>query len=159
MKSPCVYEHIRRQDLIPLPSKRTPLHRLINSIAADFGFLYFALESLEQELADKPIRNRLVVLSFDEMSITQDMTFNAGQHAFTGYGIRSDDENGQMTHLYPTNFQKMNVPLAVQVYLIINYFAFPSHLIILQICSNSVSSEIAALRVHTDQEIADKFKN
>jgi hypothetical protein len=35
------------------------------------------------------------------------------------------------THLYPTNFQKMNVPLAVQVCFIKNYFAFPCHLIIL----------------------------
>ena len=55
------------------------------------------MEALGRELADKPIGQQLVVLSFDEMSIKQGMKFNAGQHAFAGYGIRADDENGEPT--------------------------------------------------------------
>ena len=48
IKSPSVYDHIRRQNLMPLPSRGT-LRRLINSLVADFGFQHYALESIERE--------------------------------------------------------------------------------------------------------------
>ena len=55
-------------DFFPLPSQST-LHRLLDGMSSQLGLNSTALNAIAQELEGKRPSERLVVLSFEEMSI------------------------------------------------------------------------------------------
>ena len=68
IKSKATYEHLRRRKFMPL-SHRTTLARLLSGMSCHFGFDKFALDEIEKALEGKREEDRLVVLSFNEVSI------------------------------------------------------------------------------------------
>lgn len=84
------YEHLRRRKLIPLPHRAT-LGRLLAGMSCHFGFNKFALDEIEMALEGKSEENRLVVLSFDEVSITPSLKFNSETLEFDGFVNHGND--------------------------------------------------------------------
>lgn len=83
IKSPAAYEHLRKNDILPLPCKES-LRRLISGMSCEFGFNEFALECIEKNCKGKPRALQLGSLIWDEMSITQDIQFNEQTFQFDG---------------------------------------------------------------------------
>lgn len=75
MKSSSVYEHIRANMLLPLPSPST-IRRLLSSSECKSGFDELSLEQIMLALKDLPISQRLGCLMWDEMAITKDLRFD-----------------------------------------------------------------------------------
>lgn len=90
IKDSSVYEHCRLRHLLTLPSKGT-LRRLLSGMICHFGFNSFALDAIEKNFAGKRDDEKLVVISFDEVSITPSLKFNKESLAFDGFVNLSDD--------------------------------------------------------------------
>ena len=89
-KSMSVYEHIRATGLIPL-SHRDTLRRLLSGVSCKLGFNEAMLEAIERDLRGRPTAERVVVLSFDEMSILQSLDLNMETLTIDGYVCVEDD--------------------------------------------------------------------
>lgn len=90
IKSPAGYEHVRRAGLLPLPSQST-LRRLLHGMSSHLGFNAAAVEAIHEEVASKKGLDRMIVLSFDEMSIQASLSYNCETFAFDGFTKLSDD--------------------------------------------------------------------
>ena len=90
IKSPSVYEHLRKTKLVPLPHKDT-LRRLIGGMSCHFGFNQMAFDAMKRSMEDKPDSERSVVLSFDELAIQAGLQFNCESLAFDGFTKHDDD--------------------------------------------------------------------
>lgn len=82
IKSPKAYKHINDSDILPISSHST-LRRLIR--ACHFGFPKMALEAIQMAFANKSKEEVQGVLCFDEISIMQEMSFDAKDHCFKGF--------------------------------------------------------------------------
>lgn len=83
MKSKSTYEHLRSNNILPLPCKEM-LRKLISGLSCNFGFNKFALDAIGNNFKGKPLNERFGSLVFDEMSITQDLEFNEDLLQFQG---------------------------------------------------------------------------
>lgn len=75
MKSTKAYVHIRKYELLPLPSSAT-IRRLLSSAECKFGFNSLALEHLSDALKSCKEYERWGVLMWDEMSVCKDLRFD-----------------------------------------------------------------------------------
>lgn len=90
VKSPATYEHLRVNNILPLPSKDT-LRKMISSLSPEFGFNDFALQCIRRNLKNKSLPERYGSLMWDEMSITQDLHFDKHTFKFKGFTyLRAD---------------------------------------------------------------------
>ena len=89
-KSPAAYKHLRKTQIIPLPHEDT-LRRLIRGMSCHFGFNNMAFDAIKRAMEDKPLSERCIILSFDEMAIQAALEFNTESLAFDGFTRTSDD--------------------------------------------------------------------
>lgn len=98
VKSKAAYKHIRDSGMLPLPSLET-LRKLIGGLSCHFGFNDMALEAIGKAFANMPEKDRLGSLSFDEIAIMEEITFNEKDFCFDGfvncpeYGLDKDDDD------------------------------------------------------------------
>lgn len=84
VKSPGMYESLRRQWGLPFPSKET-LRKMLGAMSTTFGFNEFALEAIEKALKDLPLEDRFGSLIWDEMKCTEEFVFDPKSHQFDGH--------------------------------------------------------------------------
>ena len=83
IKSPKLYEHLRRSGLMPLPSTKR-LRELTAAMSPEFGFNTFGMDSIKKKLAGLPLYKRFVCLTWDEVSISAECKFNKLKLQFDG---------------------------------------------------------------------------
>ena len=84
IKSPAVYEHLRVNNILPLPCKDT-LRKLSSCLSTEFGFNEFAIECIKKQFHRKSLSERYGSLMWDEMSITQDIKFDKNSFQYKGF--------------------------------------------------------------------------
>lgn len=84
VKSPATYEHLRLNNILPLPCRDT-LRKITSSLKSEFGFNDFSLECIRKHFANKPLAERYGSLMWDEMSIIQDIHFDKHSFKFKGF--------------------------------------------------------------------------
>jgi hypothetical protein len=84
IQSRTAYNHLRDNNILPLPGAST-IRRLLSCFSCTFGFNDFALKAIKERLLGEPIVNRYGTLSFDEMAITEDITFDGQSLRFEGF--------------------------------------------------------------------------
>ncbi|XP_045036895.1 uncharacterized protein LOC123477577 [Daphnia magna] len=84
VKSPATYEHLRINNIIPLPCKDT-LRKMTSSLACEFGFNDFAIECIRKHFKNKSLTERYGSLMWDEMSIMQDIRFDKNSFQYKGF--------------------------------------------------------------------------
>ena len=67
--------HLRRTELIPLPSPET-LKKMLTAMSNSFGFNDATLDAIENALKGKTLAERVGMLIFDEVKVTDDLGFN-----------------------------------------------------------------------------------
>jgi hypothetical protein len=90
IKSPTAYEHLKRTGILPLPSKET-LRRLVSGMSCHFGFNSVALQAMGKVLEGKSLKDRLVVISMDEVAMLPSLEFNTESLVFDGFTRLKDD--------------------------------------------------------------------
>lgn len=104
IKSPAVYEHLRMNNILPLPCKDT-LRKLTTGLCTEFGFNEFALECIKNDLKNKSLPERYGSLMWDEMSITQDIHFGKHTFQFKGFTYLCEDEEQQEPDFSALNYE------------------------------------------------------
>jgi hypothetical protein len=99
MKSKAAYIHLRNSNLLPLPSLST-IRRLISCMPCNFGLNDFALASIQRNLQGQPKHMLFGSLVWDEMAISEDLTFNGQALRFEGFcdygeGVITTEQNSQ----------------------------------------------------------------
>ncbi|XP_077521120.1 uncharacterized protein LOC144132519 [Amblyomma americanum] len=79
MKSPRLYEHMRRQNILTLPSKVT-LQRYLKSYRTGFGFNENVLNILKQKTSTMDIFKRHGGLIVDEMKLSENLCVSSSGH-------------------------------------------------------------------------------
>lgn len=102
LKSNTTYIHMKKNNILPLPSAST-IRRLLSSSEAKFGFNELALDYIKRELANLPDYRKWGTLMWDEMSLKKDLTWHSTRlewHGISDYGedIQTPVKNGLATH-------------------------------------------------------------
>lgn len=80
MRSPKLYEHLRKQKVLILPS-RTCLQRYTRSFKSGFGFNSAVFNALATKTRDMDISSRHGGIIFDEIKLAEHFSVNAvGKH-------------------------------------------------------------------------------
>lgn len=107
IKSKSTYNHLRTNNILPLPSAET-IRRLLSCMPCKFGLNSFALSSIKTFLSGKPKAMCYGSLVWDEMAISGDVTFDSMKLVFEGFVDYGEDEGfGE-----PINFKKHEGELA-----------------------------------------------
>ena len=102
MKSSTTYAHIRKNNILPLPSAST-IRRRLSSSDCKFGFNELALENIKKAMANLPFADRLGSLMWDEISLKKDLTWHSTKlewHGVVDFGddIEAAVKDGVATH-------------------------------------------------------------
>jgi len=102
LKSSTTYIHIRKNNILPLPSIST-IRRRLSSSDCKFGFNELAMENIKKELDNLPPADRWGTLMWDEISLKKDVTWHYTKlewHNIVdfGDGIESAVKDGIATH-------------------------------------------------------------
>lgn len=96
------YEHIRKNNILPLPSAST-IRRRLSSSDCKFGFNELALENIKKTLVNLPLADRWGSLMWDEISLKKDLTWHSTKlewHGIVDFGddIETAVQAGVATH-------------------------------------------------------------
>jgi hypothetical protein len=75
IKSPKAYAHLRKENILPLPSPSVLL-KMIIAVSGDFGFNEFAIKDLADYMRNRPLNERFCSLMRDEITISSELKFN-----------------------------------------------------------------------------------
>ena len=97
IRSPEMYEFILRNDILPLPTKRT-IRRRMSSINIECGFDASFFYALKKKLTTKTMEQKHVVLVFDEMSVRKGMKTDVTSMKYQGVVNFGDVESKSTDH-------------------------------------------------------------
>lgn len=113
IKSKAAYEHLRKNNILPLPSKET-LRMLLSSLSCSFGFNDFPLDAIKKNLKGKRIEETFGTLMWDEMSLAQDIQFDPDSLQFKGFvhlddaDVIEDDSDEEMNQVREIQMKAKN---------------------------------------------------
>ena len=84
IKSPKAYAHLRKENILPLPSPSV-LRKMISAVSGSFGFNHFAIKELADYMRNRPLNERYCSLMWDEITISSEITFNKNTFQFEGF--------------------------------------------------------------------------
>lgn len=84
IKSPKAYAHLRKENILPLPSPSV-LRKMISAVSGSFGFNHFAIKELADYMRNRPLNERYCSLIWDEITISSEIKFNKNTFQFEGF--------------------------------------------------------------------------